>query len=55
MNYYLVKDWTNKTEDQEPKLSLLVEPDVWPVIDAAKQDGHKIAVYKVGDCVLDWS
>ena len=51
MNEYLIIDYTSGSM----KYTLVYEKDLWNILDKAKNNELKIAVYKVGDCVLDWS
>ena len=62
MQDYLVKDWTNvkfgpnrRSQDGQPECKVVCEDDIWKVIDSAKENGSKISIYKVGECVVDWT
>ena len=53
---FLIVDHTNKGKDEEPALHLVSLKELWDELDKAREDGNVlIAVYEIGDCVLDWS
>jgi len=54
MKQYLIKDWT-ESETTPPKYSIVGESSLFSVIDDAKRNNKLIAVYEIGDCVIDWS
>lgn len=53
--YYLIRDFTGKEANEEPDDSIVYEEEVFKVIEKAKEENRKIAVYVIGNCVLDWS
>lgn len=53
MNGYLVIYW-NKDEGVD-RLQRCDEVEIWKVIDIAKERGLLISVYRLSECVLDWS
>jgi hypothetical protein len=53
MNKYLVKDYTNTSE---PVLTIVTEAELFDYLDHAKRHPEvKIAVYRLGERLLDWS
>lgn len=47
---YLIKDY-----DEKGKVTLIDEDELWRIFQAAKENPRHISVYKVGNCILDWS
>lgn len=50
---YVVK--TYKGKDTEENTKIFFDNEVWEYIDTAYQEGLKIAVFELGECLLDWS
>lgn len=58
MDKYLIeyyKDVEDGYENAVERTVVVGDVDIWTHIDQAKQDGHRIVVYKVGRQLLDWS
>lgn len=57
MEEYLVKDFSGISVEkrQEPKISLVTKEELWEIIQKIKECPREIAVYELGNCVLDWS
>lgn len=58
MEEYLIKDYDAKAvkgTEERPHLRVVVGKEVWEVVEEAKRESKKIAIYLLGDCVLDWS
>lgn len=55
-NMYLVRDWTDTKSGEKPH-SFVVDDDVelMEIVDNAKKHDYKISIFKIGDCILDWS
>jgi hypothetical protein len=55
--YYLVRDFTevNDPRVEEPVDSVVYGDDIIRIIDEAKEEGRKISIYTIGECLLDWS
>lgn len=54
---YLVKDFTGYRPDIEfsPQLSVVGEDELWEILsDTYWHKSKAIAVYKIGDCIIDW-
>ena len=49
---YVVKKYMNPGD---PEIVAVTEEQLWEILQEAKDGGLKIAVYKLGNCVLDWS
>jgi len=54
-NGYLVKDYTNSYNEGNPKIIIVSEDNVWDVLNDAKENELLITVFRIGDCLLDWS
>ena len=55
---YLILDYSDGTKEgkNEPELNLVNEKEVWEIIQIAHEDEKKkISVYKIGECVIDFS
>ncbi len=55
---YLILDYSDGTKEgkNEPELTLVNEQKVWRIIqDAHKDEKTKISIYKIGECVIDFS
>lgn len=50
---YLIVDYTQNEDN--PILKLIDEKEVFANIDCAKDQESKIVIYKLGDCLIDWS
>ena len=55
MKEYLVIDYTDCKIFGKGKLSRVFEKELWELVDKAKKEGLNIAVFELGECVLDWS
>lgn len=57
MEEFLIKDYENVETDngEEPKIKIVSEKELWEIFRKAKERFPEIAVYKIGECVLDWS
>ena len=57
VNGYVVRDYTGITleNEQTPVITVLRPGDLAAYLGDAARDGRKIAVYAVGECVIDWS
>jgi len=62
VNGYLARDWTDCEAQQNsshvvsgPKDRFVREDNIFEAINVAKEEGRKIAIFKLGDCVIDWS
>jgi len=55
MSEYLIKYWADKNENGEPSLELVHGDGVFDVIDDARENNKKVSIYRLADCVLDWS
>lgn len=59
MAQYLIKDFTNSPDDAQcPQSNDFVcqsNKELVGYIDRAKDDDLKIAIFEIGDCILDWS
>lgn len=51
---YMVKDYSKTTNDK-PEIRFCRGSQIFSEINRAKLNDFKIAVYEIGDCVLDWS
>lgn len=49
---YLIKVFD---DGEMTETHVVYERDLWEWLDRAKHQGIKIAVHKLGDCVIDWS
>jgi hypothetical protein len=58
---YIVKEYVlNADGTREVKVSILTDrtgssDGLWYVLQEAKETGRKVLVYRVGECLLDWS
>ncbi len=55
MKDYLIKDFTDVSKDEEPTIRLVDEKDLWNFLQSLKENPREIAIFEVGDCLLDWS
>lgn len=55
MKYYLVCDHTCKEDFEEPTVEQVTDKELFKLLDKARDGNLKIAVYEIGDCLLDWS
>lgn len=59
MEEFLIKDYTGIDIDkrESSEVSIVDEKRLWEILQKAKSlDGFpQISVYKLGECVLDWS
>lgn len=63
MKYYLVRDWTNVDTNGRGQIigttkatdKYIDEEELWNILNAARSDNRKIAVFEVGKCLIDWS
>jgi len=54
--WWLLRDYTGTTDVQNPKLKIVTSRELLELLDEAyRGEEIKIAVYELGDCVLDWS
>lgn len=53
MKEYLIK--TYKKEIKEPEITVVPEKELFKKIDEAKIDELWIAVFEIGECLIDWS
>jgi len=58
MSLYILENYTNK-EEGDPKLEKLNEDEVFKIIQKEGEEEltnrKKIAIYKYGECMIDWS
>lgn len=59
---YLIVDYSLVTKEDEGrndfskrKFYVLTEDELFKLIDKSKGDCPEIVVFKIGDCVIDWS
>lgn len=55
-NIYVIRDWTDKPSDDdeyEPIDRLMYEPQMFKFLND-NQD-RKLVVFRVGECLIDWS
>ncbi|NVM22872.1 MAG: hypothetical protein HWN68_13955 [Desulfobacterales bacterium] len=52
--YYLIYDYGNKIKN-EPQIREVDEDELWKIVQNAVDKLPKIAVYRIGDCIFDWS
>ena len=55
---YLILDYSDGTKDgkNKPKLEVVNEKELWEKVQAAyEEDEIKISVYKIGECLIDFS
>ncbi len=58
MSMFVIYDYTNCKDPNrtEPEVQIATLKELFDEIDAARKDDEvKIAVYEIGDCLLDWS
>lgn len=57
MKDYLIKDYTDVSIDneKEPTIQVVSEEELWDFLQSLKNKRRKIAIFEVGDCLLDWS
>ena len=57
MKDYLIKDFTDMSTDkeEEPTIRVVNEKDLWKFLQLLKESPREIAIFEVGDCLLDWS
>ena len=57
MKDYLIKDYTGVTKGgrEEPTIRVVDEKNLWNIVQSLKGSPREIAIYEVGDCLLDWS
>ena len=55
-NYgFVCKDYTGLDKGAEPVIMVLKGDEIFNFIAEAKTQNRKIAVYAIGNCILDWS
>lgn len=54
-NGFVIKDWTGIEDGGEPAIMVLKSSDIFQLIGDAAADKRKIAIYAIGNCILDWS
>jgi len=52
---YIVIIYTEPKESTKSTSYRVNEKDMWDWLDRAKEENLKIAIHKLGECVLDWS
>ena len=52
--YYLIKDFSEPCAG-DPKLFIVYGDEIWKILDDAQENDKLIAVYLLGECLLDWS
>lgn len=52
---YLVRDYTEKSETEESLMYIVYGTNIFEVLNKAKLEGRKIAVFVLGSCIIDWS
>ena len=53
---FLVEDWTrNDPGEGLPKIKIVYEDELWNIVQSAVKELPKIAVHKIGECIIDWS
>ena len=52
MKYYLIIVYSSNNQETILKVD---EEALFRFIDNHREDGEKFAVFKIGDCLLDWS
>ncbi len=61
MQGYIIFDFSETKQDSnhiligEPKVRHVSSALIWSEIDKAKDDELKISIYKLGECLIDWS
>ena len=57
MKEYLIRDYTSVEPDAGEKFKMQVvdEEKLFEIIQGLKDKPRKIAIYRLGDCILDWS
>ena len=52
--YYMVLDYSDP-EGSEPKYKMVYGDKIFEILSKAKDNDQKIAIYTLGECVIDWS
>lgn len=55
---YLIFDYSDGTKEgkNDPELKVVSEKEIWEIIQVGhEKEDKKIAVYKIGECVIDFS
>lgn len=53
MSEYVIKEYIPAT--QGPAISVVTEDELWKILQSVREGSRKISMYKLGDCILDWS
>lgn len=53
---FLVEDYTKGLgEEGEPEIKIVDEDELYKIVHSAIAGLPKIAVHKIGECIIDWS
>jgi len=56
---FLVEHYTGidpqTVEERDPKIKIVYQDELWNILQKAIEKPPKIAVHKIGECVIDWS
>jgi hypothetical protein len=52
VKHYLIKNFKLKDKDGKPAVTLVDESEIWAIVQD-KPEG--VAIYEVGQCIIDWS
>lgn len=54
---FLIEDWTGKDpgKGEEPRIKIAYQDELWKLLQGAVEEIPKIAVHKIGECIIDWS
>jgi len=53
---FLVEDWTGNDPGKGlPKIKIVYQDELWKILQSAVEELPKVAVHKIGECIIDWS
>lgn len=53
---FLVEDWTGNDPGKGlPKIRIVYQDELWKILQSAVEELPKVAVHKIGECIIDWS
>ena len=57
MKEYLIKNYDKRKNDKNAECTILIlsEREIFKYIQNAKEKDMWIAIFEIGDCLLDWS
>ncbi len=55
MRKYLVVEFIGNNSPGNTKITRVTEEDLFLTLDSCKNTDRKISVYRIGECLLDWS